>query len=90
MFNLFPFLVSGEGGEGLRDLIQIKGPRVPGFFFAYPLAHVVPRETPLATLPAILPAVLKPLGSQLSRSCGNLLPSLTTPVFIILGSYALR
>ena len=35
--NLFPFLVSGEGGEGLQDFIQIKGPHVPGFFFAYPL-----------------------------------------------------
>ena len=31
-------------------------------------AHVAPRETPLATLPAIFPAVLKPLGSRLSRS----------------------
>jgi len=34
--DLFPFLVSG-GGEGLRDLIQIKGPRVAGFFFAHAL-----------------------------------------------------
>ena len=35
--ELFPFL-EGRGGEGLRDLIQIKGPRVLDFFFAYPLA----------------------------------------------------
>jgi hypothetical protein len=35
--NSFLFLVRGKGGVGLQDLIQIKGPRVPGFFFAYSL-----------------------------------------------------
>ena len=35
--DLFPFLEGVGGGEGLRDLIQIKGPRVPGFFFYTPL-----------------------------------------------------
>jgi len=41
---LFPFLEyfisffsKRGGGEGLQDLIQIKGPRVPDFFFAHPL-----------------------------------------------------
>ena len=35
--DLFPFLEGVGGGEGMRDLIQIKGPRVPGFFFTHPL-----------------------------------------------------
>ena len=34
---IFPFLEGRGRGEGLRDLIQIKGPRVLDFFFAYPL-----------------------------------------------------
>ena len=36
----FPFWKVGGGGERLRDLIQIKGPRVLDFFFAYPLLHI--------------------------------------------------
>ena len=46
---LFPFLeyfisfFSKRGGRGgLQDLIQIKGPRVPEFFFAHPLAWMAP------------------------------------------------
>ena len=37
----FLFWKVGGGGEGLRDLIQIKGPHVLVFFFAYPL-HITP------------------------------------------------
>ena len=35
----------GGGGEGQQDLIQIKGPCVPGFFFAYPVKTKIPQAS---------------------------------------------
>ena len=71
--DLFPFLEGRGGGEGLQGLIQIKGPRVLDFFFAYPLPFsfviILQKEQVQMTLWKIskLLDMQQPLHHQLSR-----------------------